>query len=143
MVVYRSIANPNGCSSTSTTSIDLGVDDIDKMGLGWYWSENFGGLTSRWMQNEASVYLVPPESFNTLIVTAATAFDTPRHVEIWINTEYVGAIDVVQGWQTYTLDATNIILESSSRIQLRLVTDIVETVGDRELAIAVSSITFE
>jgi len=142
MVAYRSTAHPNGCLNTPISSINLGIDDIDKMGLGWYWSETFGGLPSRWMQQEASLYLMPPESFNTITITAATAFDTPRHIEVWINTEFLGAIDVVEGWQTYTLETENITIESN-RIELRLIADVVNSVGERELSIAVSSIRFE
>jgi hypothetical protein len=143
MVVYRSTTHPNGCTNTLISSVNLGIDDIDKMGLGWYWSENFGGLASRWMQKEASLYIFPPETTDTLTITAATAFETPRNVEIWINNEYIDAIEVVEGWQTYTLDIVNDIIEPNSRIELRLVSDVVDTVGERQLAIAVSSITFK
>ena len=143
IVVYRNTAHPNGCPSTPISSLNLGINDIDKIGFGWYWEENFGGLPSRWMQQEATLYFMPSESFDTLTITAATAFETPRHIEIWLNTEFIGAIDVVEGWQNYTLDLENIILGSESRVELRLVANAVDSIGERELSIAVSSIRFE
>ena len=135
-VFYRTAVS--GCRGIATTSIDVGSNDLGRMGFGWSWIENFGGQSSRWMAESGSFYVDVPVPANVVTLTAL-AFQFEREVTVYINGDAIGSIIVTpDGFQIYSLSFDTVAVE-----EIALQSDSTEMVGERSLSIAVSHIEFD
>lgn len=150
-IVYRSIFSSSGCPFAPTKFIDVGepMSDLGAFGFGWYWEENFGGQTSRWMGQEGNLYAaISPDV--TKVVFQGLAFQESRIIQVYLEGELIGTVEITtDGWQTFSLPLP-LPIPTDLRSHLRFVSDqalspaALGLSGDtRALSVAMSWVAFE
>jgi hypothetical protein len=143
ILVYRSVLSHLGCSDTPTNFIDVGepASDLDKIGLGWYWGEGFGGQSSRWMGETAVLHFTLPDEFSSIKIQA-TGFSEERTIQVYLNDLWLGEFQLMpEGWQDFTFVIPQ---EMAGRITLKFVADSTSLSGDqRPISMAVAWIQID
>ena len=140
--LYRAATHPKGCTPTLAPEagpgvyrVDVGApDDAGAIGHGWYWREDFGGVTSRWAggQTETLIYANVPPGAGYELAIRAMPFHEARTVRVTVG-------DVVDGTPTGTrLDTFDAQPGDWGVYSVTIPADLVERVGGR-LVIALSA----
>jgi hypothetical protein len=138
-----------GCPARTVNRIDLGSDDENLIGPGWYWNEDFGGRTSRWMGGSATLFFTPDVAIQAIQVDGV-AFHREREVSFFINDELVDTVTFAPGdWQTVELRVPAGLQQGDERLRLRIESastdtpaEVLDSTDERELSIAISNLSF-
>jgi hypothetical protein len=172
-IVYRTAWHPNGCPERTPQETEPGIYQIDIgapedqrfIGWGWHWREDVGATVWRWMGDyprlgnevvpdggflHSDIYVELPEGVYSLHF-AAQAFAEPRVVEIRVNDESIGQVEIMPDrLQNIIIDLPADIFIDGEVVQVRFAYDGVLNpleagVGSdtRRLAIAVDWVRFE
>ncbi|NLX11360.1 MAG: hypothetical protein GXY36_17060 [Chloroflexi bacterium] len=141
-VLYRTTSHPKGCPPRTPPEAEPGVYRIEIgapgdegfIGHGWFWPEDFGGLSMRWAGggNESLLYAdVPPGAAYELVIRAL-AFHEARDVRVTVG-------DLVDGAPTGTrLETLSVRPGEWDTYRVTIPADLIERVGGR-LVIALSA----
>jgi hypothetical protein len=105
-----------------TSSESLVADEANGryFGEGWYRAENIGGVMGRWSQQIAVIRVALPP-VDTMLTIEATPYPANQTVEIVVNDQVVGTLELRGVWQPAKLTIPGSILAGHpvSTIQLR------------------------
>ena len=122
------------------------------MGTGWYYTENIGGTTARWIGRELTSTLrvnLAPQDYR--VALQATTIVPNQIVAVYANDRHLADIPIGGGWHTYTFDLPAAIVPANGLTTIDLVPahsisphDLTNGQSDdrRPLAAALASIQF-
>ncbi len=98
-------AQPDLLSLPPDGKIDLGSDHERYLGPGWYYTENIGGSSARWLGREVTTTLrvnLPARDYQVKLM--ATTIVPDQIVAVYVNNQRVADLPVGSGWNDYTFD---------------------------------------
>ncbi len=150
---HAACATPDQLNLPSNGTIDLGNGHEQYLGPGWYYTENIGGPSARWMGREVTTTLrvnLPAHDFRVTMM--ATTIVPDQIVSVYVNSQRVADLAIGGGWNDYAFDVpdsvitpdrlTTIDLVPAKRLSPQELTN-GQSSDQRLLAAAVSSLQFE
>jgi hypothetical protein len=150
---HPACATPDQLNLPPDGKIDLGNDNERYLGAGWYYTENIGGPSARWLGREMTTTLrvdLPARDYR--VTMRATTIVPDQIVSVYVNNQRVADLPVGSGWNDYTFDLPAAVLSAdqpatidfipAKRLSPQELTN--GQSGDRRLlAAAVSALQFE
>jgi len=146
-------AKPDQLNLPPDGKIDLGNDHERYLGPGWYYTEDIGGSSARWMGREVTTTLrvnLPVRDYHVELM--ATSVVPDQIVSVYVNNQRVANLPIGTGWNAYAFDLPAAVLSAdrpatidfipAKRLSPQELTS--GQSGDRRLlAAAVSALQFE
>jgi hypothetical protein len=150
---HAACATPDQLNLPSSGTIDLGNANERYLGPGWYYTENIGGTSARWMGREVTTTLrvnLPAHDYRVTMM--ATTIVPDQIVAVYVNGQRVADLPIGGGWNDYAFDLpadvisadrlTTIDLVPAKRLSPQELTN-GQSSDQRPLAAAVSALQFE
>lgn len=152
-VGHAACATPDRLNLPSDGKIDLGDDHERYLGPGWYYTENIGGPSARWMGREVTTTLqmnLPLQDYR--VTLSATTIVPDQVVTVYVNNQRVAALPIGNGWNDYTFDLPASVLTADAPTTIEFVPtqrlspqELTQgqSGDERPLAVAMTAIQFE
>lgn len=102
---HATCAKPDQLNLPSDGKLDLGNDHEQYLGPGWYYTENIGGSSARWMGREVTTTLrvnLPARDYHVKLI--ATSVVPDQIVAVYVNNQRVADLPIGTGWNAYAFD---------------------------------------
>ncbi len=152
-IAYRTHWHPAGCPPRTPPEVEPGIYRVDiggpadetYTGWGWYWREDFGGLTARWTgepPTPATLYVdLPPGAYT--LAFSAQSFQRAKTVTIRLDDTVVGAAALgPAALAEYTVDLPAALVGEGVHLSLTFETATTAAPGGRDLGLMIDWIEF-